>query len=309
MKKICIITIYLGNLPKYFNLWLQSCQFNSSIDFCIVTDQEVKNLPSNVQSIKMNLLQIKKLAENKLGEEVCLKTPYKLCDYKPMYGLFFEDYLKEYDFWGHCDIDLIFGDIRKFVTEEILNKYNKIYHLGHLSLYKNDEFTKHAFKLDGSLRGDYKLAISTDKITIFDEIYGILEIFKKQGIPVYSTFDFADIDFTRERVTAYPIKNYPTQLFCYNNGKCLRYFAVGNEIREEEFVYIHMQKRIFVNTVTDCKMFAIAPHRFISISRDEITVSRILEINPYMSKFLEELESFCKGWRYRIIRKLKGTTL
>ena len=31
-----------------------------------------------------------------------------------------------YDFWGHCDMDLIWGDIRNFITEDVLSKYDKI---------------------------------------------------------------------------------------------------------------------------------------------------------------------------------------
>lgn len=38
----------------------------------------------------------------------------------------FQEYIKDYDFWGHCDADLIFGDIRKFVTDDILNKYDRL---------------------------------------------------------------------------------------------------------------------------------------------------------------------------------------
>ena len=46
-------------------------------------------------------------------------------------------FVKKYDFWGYCDLDLIFGDIRKFVNEEVLNTYEKIYNRGHLTLFKN----------------------------------------------------------------------------------------------------------------------------------------------------------------------------
>jgi len=29
-------------------------------------------------------------------------------------------------FWGYCDIDLIFGNIRAFMTDELLNEYDII---------------------------------------------------------------------------------------------------------------------------------------------------------------------------------------
>ena len=44
--------------------------------------------------------------------QVTLDRPYKLCDFKPAYGFIFGEYLKEYDYWGHCDIDIVWGDLR-----------------------------------------------------------------------------------------------------------------------------------------------------------------------------------------------------
>ena len=67
-----------------------------------------------------------------------------------MYGYLFDDYLTEYDFWGHCDVDLIFGNIRKFIDDKILNQYDRILSRGHLSLYRNcKEINELFFELDG----------------------------------------------------------------------------------------------------------------------------------------------------------------
>lgn len=309
MKKICVITIYIGKLPNYFNLWLESCAANRTIDFLIVTDQELIDLPDNVKKLDFNLQSLKELAEKKLNTEIVLDTPYKCCDYKPMYGLILEDYLRGYDFWGHCDIDLIFGNIRKFVTDDILYHFNKVYHLGHFSLYKNDEFTKHAFKLDGSERGDYKLAISTPKITIFDETLGIFKIYEKNNIPMYLEYDFADVDFTIERMTTYPQINYNTQLFCYLDGSCYRYYLVNREIRKEEFIYIHLQKRKYINTLKNCNSYIIASHQFIPLDPLLMSESLMKKFNPYRGKVLEGLERTFNGYKFRIQRKIKGTTL
>ena len=69
--------------------------------------------------------------------EITLSKPQKLCDYKCAYGVIFEDYIQDYDWWGHCDLDQIFGNLNMFVTEDMLRKYDKLFSLGHLSLYKN----------------------------------------------------------------------------------------------------------------------------------------------------------------------------
>ena len=54
--------------------------------------------------------------------EIVLNEPYDLCDFKVAYGEIFQEYLEPYDFWGFCDCDLIYGDIRHFLTEELLEK-------------------------------------------------------------------------------------------------------------------------------------------------------------------------------------------
>ena len=66
-------------------------------------------------------------------------TPYKACDYILLYGLIFRDYLEDYEFWGHCDPDVIWGDMSKFITPEIMDKYGRIYRLGHLQMFRNTE--------------------------------------------------------------------------------------------------------------------------------------------------------------------------
>ena len=43
MEKIAILTVYYGNFPPYFDLWLRSCEFNETIDFYIVTDNNIDN--------------------------------------------------------------------------------------------------------------------------------------------------------------------------------------------------------------------------------------------------------------------------
>jgi len=59
-----------------------------------------------------------------LGFEVDIESEYKLCDFKPAYGLIFSEHFKDYDFWGYCDIDIIFGNIRAYMTDVLLNEYD-----------------------------------------------------------------------------------------------------------------------------------------------------------------------------------------
>ena len=65
-----------------------------------------------------------------------LTNAYKIVDYKPLYGCIFHEYLKDYSHWGYCDSDVIFGDLSKYLTDERLNTYDRIYQHGHLCIYK-----------------------------------------------------------------------------------------------------------------------------------------------------------------------------
>lgn len=55
--------------------------------------------------------EIKVTASEKLSFAVNIGYPYKLCDFKPAYGFLFPEIIKRYDFWGHGDIDVVYGNI------------------------------------------------------------------------------------------------------------------------------------------------------------------------------------------------------
>lgn len=146
MNKIAIIVAYFGKFPNYFPLWLKSCGKNPTVDFIIVTDQELNVPYDNIIVKKMQLSDLQKKATTVLGFEAALANPYKCCDYKPLYGVLFAEILKGYDYWGHCDIDLIFGDLQYFFDKYDLYSYDKFGTLGHLSLYKNNDMMNNSYK-------------------------------------------------------------------------------------------------------------------------------------------------------------------
>ena len=99
MIKVCIIIIYFGKLPNYFTLWLNSIK-KTNFDFLFVTDNDMSiyDLPANIIIKKSNLSEIKISLEKILGKNVILSNPYKLCDYKPFYGLIYKKELEGYNY-------------------------------------------------------------------------------------------------------------------------------------------------------------------------------------------------------------------
>ena len=138
---VALIMPYYGKFPNYFPLWLKTAGCNKKFDFFVFTDIDCScyEIPENIHVVSMTFEEIRLRANKHLDFECVLDIPYKLCDYKPLYGLIFQDYLQDYEFWGHVDPDVIWGDMSKFITPEILDKYDKIYKHGHLTIYRNTD--------------------------------------------------------------------------------------------------------------------------------------------------------------------------
>jgi hypothetical protein len=116
------------------------------------------------------LEQLKLEASEKLGFQVNIDHPYKLCDFKPAYGFLFPEIIKEYDFWGQSDLDIIYGNVRDFITVEMLHEFDFIsvrhdYTTGCFALYKNNSVMNTFFMRSK----DYIKVFSNSKHYCFDE--------------------------------------------------------------------------------------------------------------------------------------------
>ncbi|MGZ3777473.1 MAG: DUF6625 family protein, partial [Mucilaginibacter sp.] len=171
-KSIALITCFFGKLPWYFDYFVHSCKYNLGVDFFIVSDDVsyAKPLPPNVKLINRTLGEVRDLASAQLGFTVCIDRGYKMCDLKPAYGLIFSELLSGYDYWGHTDIDIIFGDIRQFMTDELLEEYDLIsvrpdWITGCFLLYRNEERVNKLFMHSR----DYKKVFTSPAHYCFDE--------------------------------------------------------------------------------------------------------------------------------------------
>ncbi len=152
MKRILIISDYFGEWPKWFSIFLLSCSRNCTIDWLINTDCVIPdNHPSNVKFVSISKDEYNSRVSDLLGVQFRPFSMYNICNLRPMYGLLYEDHLDGYDYFGWCDIDVIFGDIRKFYDQHVLS-HNVISAsssicTGHLMLIKNEPWLKEAFHL------------------------------------------------------------------------------------------------------------------------------------------------------------------
>jgi hypothetical protein len=168
---VCLIACYFGELPGWIHVFLLSCAHNPTIDFLIFTDQdEVPTAPSNVRFVRMQLSDFESFASAKLSKHIKLGTARKVCDFKPLYGLLFEDYLKEADYWGYTDLDVIYGDIRCFLRLLNLRKYDvftarREYLVGHFTLFRNNDRIRRLFEQSV----DIPAILQADRVFCFDE--------------------------------------------------------------------------------------------------------------------------------------------
>lgn len=257
MKKTLIIP-YFGKFPDTFSIWLESCKNNPSINWLIVTDIPInEELPCNVKKVKMSFDELRAYFQKKFDFKISLPTPYKLCDFRAAYGFLFEEYLSDSDFWGYCDMDTIWGNISKFLTEDIFNSYDKIMKLGHLCFVKNKKEINENFLN----YNDYRLVFSTPANYAFDEIglwggyhYGFNSELTKSGYKVYTDCSHvSDVNFYK--------KNFFTQsekpcLFLYEKGTL---WELHNDSKEE-VMYVHFQKRkITVSVDQYCGTYFFVP--------------------------------------------------
>jgi len=168
---IALLIPYFGRVPWELKFFIHSCSYNPDVNFIFITDMDISGtLPDNITVVSCSLAEVSKRFAGKLGFEVNIPRPYKLCDLRPSYGLVFSDLLEGYDFWGHCDIDLVFGNIRSFVTAEILNRHDvvtvkKDYIAGFFSLFRNNEKLNTLF----TKSKHYKKVFQTPVHYCFDE--------------------------------------------------------------------------------------------------------------------------------------------
>ncbi len=169
-KSILLIIPFFGKWPIWFDAHLKSIAFNSTINWLIPTDCEIpENHPPNIEFLQMSFEEMNTLFNERLGFKVHLNYR-KFCDLKPTYAHVFEDYISNYDFWGFCDMDIIWGDIRKYMNQDVLEKYDIISSRkkaisGHFNIFRNTEKTKFLYR---NIQ-DYENLLATSKLTRFDE--------------------------------------------------------------------------------------------------------------------------------------------
>lgn len=283
MENNCVLILpYFGKLPNYFNMFLKSCSSNTMIDWLIISDQKCPQKYENIQWINMSFDDFKKMIESRFDFPISLETPYKLCDYKPAYGFILEKYIKNYDYWGHCDCDLIFGNLNKMLIPLLKKNYDKIFAAGHLTVYKNTKKNNITFMRNNpegiSL---YRATFSHNRIFGFDEDLfeeNVHTIFQTEGYNLFEkdlSFNVSSRFYNINRVFYNDVSHnwedepFKRNIVVWDGNNIYCYNYQNGNINKTEYLYIHLQMRKMKNTIIPEKEYyvKIAPDRFEKITK------------------------------------------
>lgn len=152
MFKITLLIPYFGRFPDWAPLFFETLRRNHTIKFVFFTDCKTTGFEApNIRFNHTTFGEYIEFARKKADIEFDPSSPYKLCDLRPLYGMLHDEDIADADFYGWTDMDLLFGDIRKFYTDDILHRYDvlsthQVRISGHLALFRNTPKNKTMYK-------------------------------------------------------------------------------------------------------------------------------------------------------------------
>lgn len=148
---VVVISVWFGPWPEWMDFTLESMSVNHSIDWIIVTDNAppAKCCP-NIRYITTDFQAYLSFVKGRIGVTPVINEMHQICKLKAMLGHIHERDIDGYDFFGFCDLDIIFGNIRHFYTPSILAKYQMLTThrdllAGHFTIMRNSHQLRTAY--------------------------------------------------------------------------------------------------------------------------------------------------------------------
>lgn len=275
-----LILTYVGRLPNYFDLFLRSCGTNPTIAWTVLTDQaRPPNLPPNVRWEAVTIPSLCDRVNAVFGIRPAFSWAYKICDFRPALAKLYPELVAGYDFWGHCDPDVIWGDLRKFYPLDIASTPPKVQIRGAFSVYRNDAVGNSLFELPHP-QISHRDVFRNPRYCFFDEWHGLWRLIRRHGIPFLGDLSMAEIRMGHHDLRLDGSKTNPTpQVFYWQRGRALRAYWTADTMKTDEFTYIHLQKRHFQpHAVPEGSDFCILPGRIVPIG-DGTDLRELAEFN------------------------------
>lgn len=159
MKKVFVITMF-GSPFSWINDYIDNVQHLAKYGWYwkIFTPHSIES-KGNVEIVRMDTDQFNDLVEKKLGVRPNMGVTEKgvptvhVTDFYVASGVIFEDYLKDDDFWGITNLDVVYGRLDRFIPDSALEKVEIFTDdtggvvNGVFSLWRNNEKVNNLFRL------------------------------------------------------------------------------------------------------------------------------------------------------------------
>lgn len=128
LKKTFVITMF-GSPFNWIDKYIENVQQLGQYgwEWKIFTPADIKS-KGNVEIVKMDTDDFNALVEKKLGVKSNFyltkegRPSVHITDYYVASGVIFEDWLKDSNFWGITNLDVVYGRLDHFLPDEVLNK-------------------------------------------------------------------------------------------------------------------------------------------------------------------------------------------
>ena len=195
MKKIAFINVFFGQKPLYLYLYLNSIKNNSDFDFLIFSDwDELPIKGDNLIYRRLSLEEFNDLAISKGIVQNRIVNPKKLNDLKPAWAHILEEFYDNdrYEFVGYSDIDILYGDIKKFINLETLKDVDvwtaaTSYTAGFCTIFRNSDTVKKLYQYNDY----YRYIFNSATHFAFDENF--LVEYKNLNIDNRKVYSFTEI--------------------------------------------------------------------------------------------------------------------
>jgi hypothetical protein len=236
---------------------------NPDVHWLLLTDRPVE---ASMPNLEVRLCELTDLAGRIQGHfdfDISLESPYKLCDFRPAFGEIFRAELAGYDFWGHSDLDVVFGRIRDHLPVEAFEA-DKILFQGNFALYRNSAAAADWFRHEVG-KVSYRTAMTSPEAMHFDEWAGIYYIVEDLGVPCWEEDVIFDLSFHRYRTRDERASGRDPRLYAWEDGEVCEYRLEGGQVKRRTALLVHLQKRTMrapSRAVIDSDRFWVLPNRF-----------------------------------------------
>jgi hypothetical protein len=248
---LIMFVLYFGRWPEWIDLFVESCKWNPGVRWRIYTDcGEPENKADNVDFVHLSFDDYKALVRERLSIAFDPPTPYKLCDLRPCVAQIHERDVAGFRFFGYGDLDVVYGNIRSFYSDDVLARANVLSThperlSGHFAVLRNTPAFRRAYERIPN----YRTLLEQPHFAAMDEA-DFSEVFLPSDKPrgFRRVIDYLDpcrrgLRFVEQHSTVLsPRKwhdgtmNYPQKWF-WRRGR-----LTNERDGEREFLYLHFMR-------------------------------------------------------------------